>query len=242
MKRRGFTLIEMVVTVAIVAILATGALPLTQIVMQREKERDLRTALRQIREAIDSYKRASDEGRVAHAADASGYPPDLDALVNGVNDAKMPVKKPIYFLRRVPRDPFAADNLEAAQTWGRRSYESPPDDPREGKDVFDVYSMSEGSGLNLMAPRRRAPIRAATRWRPVGGAGLDGALPGGSRIVVGPPTRTAVTIAAALYQGAGHEQHHQPHRGSSGRAGREGARHAARCGGGEAWELNRNFG
>ena len=150
----GFTLIELVVTVAIVAILATGALPLTQIIMQREKERELRTSLRQIREAIDAYKKASDEGRVAHAADASGYPPDLDALVAGVNDAKLPIKKSIYFLRRLPRDPFAADNIEAASTWGKRTYESPPDDPREGKDVFDVYSMSEGSGLNGVPYRK----------------------------------------------------------------------------------------
>ncbi|MEO8004540.1 MAG: type II secretion system protein [Betaproteobacteria bacterium] len=145
---RGFTLIELVITVAIVAILATGALPLTQIIVQREKERDLRTALRQVREAIDAYKKASDEGRIAHAADASGYPPDLDALVGGVNDAKLPVKKSIYFLRRLPRDPFAADGVPPAQTWGRRSYESPPDDPREGRDVFDIYSLNEGRGLN----------------------------------------------------------------------------------------------
>lgn len=145
---RGFTLIELIITVAIVAILASAALPLTQIAMQRGKEQELRTALRHIREAIDAYKQSADEGRVAHAADASGYPPSLDALVLGVDDAKFPVKKSIYFLRRLPRDPFVADDLPAAETWGKRSYESPPDNPREGKDVFDVYSLSEGSGLN----------------------------------------------------------------------------------------------
>jgi general secretion pathway protein G len=145
---RGFTLIELIITVAIVAILASAALPLTQIAMQRGKEQELRTALRHIREAIDAYKQSADEGRVAHSADASGYPPSLDALVLGVDDAKLPVKKSIYFLRRLPRDPFAADNLPAAETWGKRSYESPPDNPREGKDVFDVYSLNEGRGLN----------------------------------------------------------------------------------------------
>ncbi len=148
---RGFTLIELIITVAIVAILASAALPLTQIAMQRGKEQELRTALRQIREAIDAYKQAADDGRVTRAADASGYPPSLDALVLGVDDAKMPVKKSIYFLRRLPRDPFAPDSLPAAESWGKRSYESPPDNPRDGKDVFDVYSLAEGNGLNGIA-------------------------------------------------------------------------------------------
>ena len=148
---RGFTLIELIITVAIVAILASAALPLTQIAIQRGKEQELRTALRQIREAIDAYKQSADEGRVTRAADASGYPPSLDALVAGVDDAKLPVRKSIYFLRRLSRDPFAPDNLTAAETWGKRSYDSPPDNPREGKDVFDVYSMSEGKGLNGIA-------------------------------------------------------------------------------------------
>jgi general secretion pathway protein G len=147
-RDQGFTLIELIITVAIVAILASAALPLTQIAVQRGKEQELRTALRQIREAIDAYKQSADEGRVTRAADASGYPPSLDALVLGVDDAKLPVKKSIYFLRRLPRDPFAPENLPAAETWGKRSYESPPDNPREGKDVFDIHSLAEGKGLN----------------------------------------------------------------------------------------------
>lgn len=150
---RGFTLIELIITVAIVAILASAALPLTQVTVQRAKEQELHAALRQIREAIDAYKQAADEGRVARSADASGYPPSLDALVFGVDDAKLPVRKSIYFLRRLPRDPFAPDNLPAAETWGKRSYESPPDNPREGKDVFDVFSLTEGKGLNGIAYR-----------------------------------------------------------------------------------------
>jgi general secretion pathway protein G len=144
----GFTLIELIITVAIVAILASAALPLTQIVVQRGKEQDLRTALRQIREAIDAYKQAADEGRVGRRADQSGYPPSLEVLAAGVEDIKSPQKKAIYLLRRLPRDPFAPADLPAAETWGRRSYASPPDAPREGEDVFDVYSLAEGKGLN----------------------------------------------------------------------------------------------
>ena len=145
---RAFTLIELIITVAIVAILASAALPLTQIVVQRGKEQELRTALRQIREAIDAYKQTADEGRVSRKADESGYPPSLDVLAAGVEDIKTPQRKAIYLLRRLPRDPFAPAELPAAETWGKRSYASPPDDPREGDDVFDVYSLAEGKGLN----------------------------------------------------------------------------------------------
>lgn len=149
----GFTLIELIITVAIVAILASVALPLTELVVQRAKEQELRTALRQIREAIDTWKQAADEGRITRQADESGYPPALEALAAGVEDIKSPQKKMIYFLRRVPRDPFAPENLPAADTWGKRAYESPPDNPQEGDDVFDVYSLAPGMGLNGVAYR-----------------------------------------------------------------------------------------
>jgi general secretion pathway protein G len=146
---RGFTLIELVITVALVAILAAAVLPLAEVTMQRSKESELRTALRQVREAIDAYKQASDEGRVAKRANETGYPKSLEMLVDGVEDAKDPKKAKIYFLRRVPRDPLATDaTVSASETWGKRSYASPPDEPKAGDDVFDIYSLSTGKGLN----------------------------------------------------------------------------------------------
>ena len=147
----GFTLIELVITVAIVGILASAALPLAQIALQRGKEQELRTALRQTREAIDAYKLASDAGRIETKADESGYPPKLEVLFSGVEDIQNPNRSKIYFLRGLPRDPFAPAKVPAQDTWAKRTYDSPPEHPKEGRDVFDVYSMSEGVGLNGVA-------------------------------------------------------------------------------------------
>jgi general secretion pathway protein G len=145
----GFTLIELVITVAIMAVLAVGVLPLAQVTLQRSKEHELRVALQQIREAIDAHKQASDEGRIARRADETGYPRALEVLFEGIEDAKDPKKSKIYFLRRIPRDPMATDStLRPAETWGKRSYASPPDQPAAGDDVFDVYSLSPRIGLN----------------------------------------------------------------------------------------------
>jgi general secretion pathway protein G len=149
MRSRGFTLIELVITVAIVAVLASVALPLNELTAQRAKEQDLRRALREIRTALDAYKQASDDGRIVKRVGESGYPKRLEELAEGVEDQKNPKKERIYFLRRIPRDPLASDaNASAADTWGKRSYASPPDDPKEGDDVFDVYTLAAGVGLN----------------------------------------------------------------------------------------------
>jgi general secretion pathway protein G len=147
--RSGFTLIELVITVAIVAILASAVVPLNELVVTRSKEQDLRRSLRDIREAIDAYKQAWDEGRIVRQPAETGYPKSLDVLTDGVEDIKNPKKAKIYFLRRLPRDPFAVDSsVSSAATWGKRSYASAPDDPKEGEDVFDVYSLTAGKGLN----------------------------------------------------------------------------------------------
>ena len=145
----GFTLIELMVTLAILAVLGALVVPVVQIHMQRQKEGDLRLALKEIRGAIDAYKKATDEGRVRREPGASGYPTSLKVLIEGVDDQRSPKREKIYFLRRMPRDPFHSDHLvKAHATWGLRSYASDPSDPKEGDDVYDIYSKSASIGLN----------------------------------------------------------------------------------------------
>ncbi len=142
-------MIELVITVAIVGVLASAALPLAEIGIRRAKEQDLRSNLYTIRSALDQYKDAAIAGHIEMELGASGFPPTLDELVEGVVDAKSPNSRKIYFLRRLPRDPFYPDtSVPASQTWGLRSYASEPDKPEPGEDVFDVYSTSTGVGLN----------------------------------------------------------------------------------------------
>ena len=134
---RGFSLVELTIVVAVMAVLASSAVPLYELHVKREKEQELRLGLRQIREAIDAYRRAVTDGRIARKAGESEYPRKLEDLVTGMPDMKDPEKRKIYFLRRLPRDPMSEDSsLSDAETWGKRSYESPPDSPQEGDDVF----------------------------------------------------------------------------------------------------------
>lgn len=145
----GFTIIELLITLAIMAVLATAVLPVAEVSIQRTKEQDLRRALYEIRSGIDAYKRAVDDGRIPKIAGTTGYPKYLDLLVTGVPDQRDPKHTKIFFLRRIPRDPMNPDVAGSeANSWALRSYASEADKPREGDDVYDVYSTSAKIGLN----------------------------------------------------------------------------------------------
>ncbi|NQW94818.1 MAG: type II secretion system protein [Polaromonas sp.] len=145
----GFTLVELMVTLVIVAVLGMLTVPVMEVTLTRVKERDLRHALREIRDALDAYKRASEEGMIEAANDASVYPPNLDVLVEGVSRRDDSKKGKLYFLRRVPRDPMNNEpDMTPSGTWGKRSFASEASDPREGNDIFDIFSVSGKTGLN----------------------------------------------------------------------------------------------
>ena len=149
MRDRGFSFIELLVTLAVISVLASIVYPMAELRQQRQREQELRAALMEIRSALDAYKQAGDEGRIPRGAADSGYPKSLLELVEGVPDVKDPGRRKLYFLRRIPRDPMFPDpGVPAHLTWLLRSYESPPDRPAKGSDVFDVFSTSEGAGLN----------------------------------------------------------------------------------------------
>jgi general secretion pathway protein G len=150
LRSGGFTLIELLVVMAVLGILAMAALPLAEVSVQRDRERELRRALWEIRDAIDSYKKAADAGMVATEAGGSGFPPSLVTLVAGMPNPKAGGQMQ-YFLRRVPRDPFADPSLPAERSWGLRSYQSPANAPKPGIDVYDIYSLSDQTGLNGIA-------------------------------------------------------------------------------------------
>ncbi|EHP42903.1 GSPG-like signal peptide protein [Cupriavidus basilensis OR16] len=141
---------ELVVTLALVGIVALAILPFSELMVQREKEQELRLALRQIRTALDAYKDASDYGSIEREVGASGYPPTLTVLVTGVKDAKDPKAGLLMFLRSVPRDPFFNGDATtpAEDTWNSRAYGSVESSPQGGNDVFDVSSKADRLGLN----------------------------------------------------------------------------------------------
>ncbi|NPT61568.1 type II secretion system protein [Paraburkholderia elongata] len=157
--QRGFTLIELVITLALVSILALAIMPFSELIVQRQKEQQLSAALREIRTALDAYKDSSDAGLIDKEAEASGYPPSLTVLVTGVPNAKDPKGSLLMFLRHVPRDPFFTGEPDTAaeDTWNVRAYGVPPDQAgadgssvsdRAGTDVFDVSSKSDRAGIN----------------------------------------------------------------------------------------------
>jgi general secretion pathway protein G len=139
-RERGLTLVELIVTVAILSILASAAAPMTMLVVKRERERLLHRELWEMRDAIDHYKDAADSGAVIIKVDSHGYPPDLETLVNGID---LQGKK-VRFLRRIPVDP-----MTGSAEWGLRSMQDDPaSDSYGGQAVFDVHSKSQGIALD----------------------------------------------------------------------------------------------
>jgi general secretion pathway protein G len=152
LRRGGFTLVELLVVLAILGVLAAAARPLVDLAAQRHKEAALRQALRDIRGAIDAYARAVERREVQRPADAPAglpvYPATLELLVQGVPTSAEPGAPRRYFLRRLPRDPFADPSLPAGATWALRASDSPPDTPAAGRDIFDVASRHEANALD----------------------------------------------------------------------------------------------
>ncbi|MCD6452412.1 MAG: type II secretion system protein [Acidobacteria bacterium] len=139
----GYSLVELMVVVAIIAVLASAILPLAEITVKRSKEIELRRALRTLRTAIDKYKEAADKGLIKVEKGTYGYPPNLQVLVTGVKNAKTKGEI-LKFLRRIPKDP-----MTNSTDWGLRSYQDPPNAKRwGGQNVYDVYSRSTAIALD----------------------------------------------------------------------------------------------
>jgi general secretion pathway protein G len=152
--KRGFTLVEMLVTLAILAVLATAIMPIAKTAVKREKEIELERNLRLIREAIDAYKKLADEKKIEVKEDSEGYPPDLETLVKGVEvkaesdnsagGSRKSSLKIVKFLRRIPRD-----SMTNTTDWGLRSYQDEPDSSVwGGENVYDVYTKSNATALD----------------------------------------------------------------------------------------------
>jgi len=149
-RKKGFTLVEMLVTLTIVSILALAILPLAKTAVKREKEITLKRNLRMMREAIDAYKKLADEKAFEFDEDTEGYPPDLETLVEGIeakvkaNEENEEVTKVIKFMRRIPKDP-----MTNSYDWGLRSYQDDPDsDIWGGENIYDVFTKSPGTALD----------------------------------------------------------------------------------------------
>lgn len=146
----GYTLVELLIVLAVLSVLAMLVAPLAELQVQRDRERELKRALWEIRDAIDAYHAAAQKGEIVLAAGSYGYPPSLGALVEGTTVAgSSAARRP--FLRRVPRDPFADPALPAEATWALRSYVSTGPRPAPGADVYDVSSRAAGVGSNGIA-------------------------------------------------------------------------------------------
>ena len=145
--RNGFTFIELLVVTTILLILASAVMPLAKVTIQRQREAELRRALREVRTAIDKYKDSVDNGLIGSIdvkAGSEGYPPDLDTLVEGVGVANDATGRKLKFLRRVPVDP-----ISGSSEWGMRAYSDKPDSTSwGGSNVYDIYSKSGGTALD----------------------------------------------------------------------------------------------
>jgi len=146
-RRDGFSFIELIVVSAILLVISSAALPLAKVTIQRQREVELRRALRDMRTAIDRYKDAVDQGMIGSVdvkAGSEGYPPDLETLVTGVSVANDASGRKLKFLRRIPIDP-----MTKSTDWGKRSYQDSPDSTSwGGQNVFDVYTRSGGTALD----------------------------------------------------------------------------------------------
>ncbi|WP_457356456.1 prepilin-type N-terminal cleavage/methylation domain-containing protein [Roseateles sp. P5_D6] len=146
---QGFTVVELLVVLTVMAVLASMAMPLARITVQREREQELKIALREIRAAIDAYQMVLAGSSSGVMEGVSVCPPSLTALTQLTADTRPGAGgQMIRFLRRVPRDPFADPKLSAEQTWGMRSYLSEANAPKAGADVYDVYSLSTQQALD----------------------------------------------------------------------------------------------
>jgi general secretion pathway protein G len=144
---RGYTFIELLVVTTIILILASAVQPLARVAIQRQKEAELRHALRQMRNAIDKFKDSADAQMIPSTElkpNSEGYPPDLETLVDGVSAANDATGRKLKFLRRIPKDP-----MTGSDEWGMRSYQDKPDATRwGGQNVYDVFSLSDGTALD----------------------------------------------------------------------------------------------